>query len=293
MKKKSCLEPAYMPYLFILPCTILMIVILIYPVGSGILKSFFNENLLVLMEPEFVGFDNYSMLFKDSMFLNALGRSILWVLVVLIFEMIIAMFFAILLNSGIFAQKFFRCIVLIPWIIPNAIAAIIWKWFLNDSYGMLNHILKSMGLINNNLPWLADSTLAKVSLITVIVWKNIPFIAVTLLAGLQSIPTNLYEAAIVDGAGCLASFRFVTLPAIKNIGIIVAILTSIWNFNQFDIIQVMTRGGPGESTTTLPVYIYRLFMQSFQTSYACAAAVIMMIVMIVPTIIYVKKLLRG
>jgi multiple sugar transport system permease protein len=293
MKRSSRLEPAYVPYLFILPCIILIVAILVYPVTTGILKSFYNENLLIPIKPEFVGLDNYIDLFNDNMFLSSLGRSIIWTLIILFFEMIIAMFFAVILNSQIFVKKLFRSLILIPWIIPNAICGIIWKWFLNDTYGMLNYLLKSVGLISNNLPWLSDPTLAEVSLIIVITWKNIPFITITLLAGLQAISPEYYESAIVDGANPFACFRYITLPMIKNISIIVAILTSIWNFNQFDIIQVMTRGGPGEATTTLPIYLYRLFMQSFQTSYACAAAVIMMVIMIIPIIIYVNKLLKG
>ncbi|WP_343246321.1 sugar ABC transporter permease [Diplocloster hominis] len=281
------------PYLFLLPCAVLILVVLIYPVLEGVKDSFYNENLLSLAPVKFVGISNYTALLKDPMFTHALGRSVVWTLIILVFEMVLGLFFATILNKEIFCKKFFRCLVLVPWVIPNAIAGIIWKWFLNESYGMMNYLLKSMGLIQNNLPWLSDQTLSAVSVIMIITWKSIPFVAITLLAGLQAIPKDLYEAAEVDGANHWQSFRFVTLPMIKNIATIVAILTSIWNFNQLDIIQVVTKGGPGEATLSLPVYIYRLFMQTFQTSYASTAAIIMMLVMIVPCIIYVRKLLKG
>lgn len=280
------------PYLFILPCAFLILIILIYPVTEGVFKSFFNENLLTPEKVEFIGVENFTDLFQDKMFINALGRSVFWTIVILVFEMAFGMFFATILNKEIFAKKFFRCLVLIPWVIPNAIAGIIWKWFLNESYGMLNFLLKSTGIINNNLPWLSDQSLAAVSVVCIICWKNIPFVAVTLLAGLQAIPGSLYEAAKVDGAGAWACFRHVTLPMVQKIALITAILTSIWNFNQLDIVQVVTRGGPGEATLNLPVYIYRLFMQSFQSSYASAAAVVMMVIMTIPTIVYVRKLLK-
>lgn len=290
MNKK--LKAALTPYLFLFPCAVLILVILIYPVLSGFFNSFYNENLIRPIMPEFVGLENYQNLLKDSMFLDALRRSIVWTIVILIFEMFFGMLFAVILNKDIYFKKFFRCLVLIPWIIPNAIAGIIWKWFLNESFGMMNYLLKSAGLITHNLAWLSDPKLAEISVVMVIIWKSIPFVAITLLAGIQAIPTDLYEAARVDGARSSQCFRFITIPMLKNIMLITAILTSIWNFNQLEIIQVVTKGGPGEATLSLPVYIYRLFMQTFQTSYASAAAVLMMVVLIIPCIIYVKKLLK-
>lgn len=290
MKKR--VKTVLNPYLFLLPCALLILVILIYPVLSGLVNSFYNENLIRPIDPVFVGAENYAKLMKDSMFLNALWRSIVWTVVILIFEMAMGLLFAVLLSKDIYCKKLFRCLVLIPWIIPNAIAGIIWKWFLNESFGMMNYLLKSTGLISHNLAWLSDEKLAAVSVVMVIIWKSIPFVAITLLAGIQAISGDLYEAAKVDGARASQCFRFITVPMLRNIMLITAILTSIWNFNQLEIIQVVTKGGPGEATLSLPVYIYRLFMQTFQTSYASAAAVVMMIVLIIPCIVYVRKLLK-
>ena len=290
MKKR--VKTVLSPYLFLLPCALLILVILIYPVLSGLVNSFYNENLIRPITPVFVGVENYAKLMKDSMFLNALWRSIVWTVVILIFEMAMGLLFAVLLSKDIYCKKLFRCLVLIPWIIPNAIAGIIWKWFLNESFGMMNYLLKSTGLISHNLAWLSDEKLAAVSVVTVIIWKSIPFVAITLLAGIQAIPGDLYEAAKVDGARSSQCFRFITVPMLRNIMLITAILTSIWNFNQLEIIQVVTKGGPGEATLSLPVYIYRLFMQTFQTSYASAAAVVMMMVLIIPCIVYVRKLMK-
>lgn len=291
-KTKNRLQQNELGYVFILPCALLILIILIFPVINGITKSFTNENLMKIQQDEFIGFQNYIRLFEDQTFLHALGKSIIWTITILVVEMVVGLFFASILNKDIHGKKFFRLLVLIPWVIPNAIAGIIWKWFLNESYGMMNHLLKQSGLISNNLPWLSSSQLAELSLILVISWKSIPFVAITLLAGLQAIPTNLYEAAEVDGAGAYVKFRYITIPMIKKIMLITGILTSIWNFNQIEIIQVITRGGPGEATLTLPIYIYRLFMLTFQTGYASAAAVVMMLVLIVPTAIYVKKILE-
>lgn len=292
VKTLNNLQQREQGYWFILPCALLITIILIFPVLNGIWKSFTNENLLTIQQNRFVGFENYSRLFKDQTFLNSFWKSIVWVFSILVVEMVIGLIFAIILNSNIFFKKIFRILVLIPWIIPNAIAGIIWKWFLNESYGMMNYLLKQCGLINHNLPWLSSSQLAENALIMVISWKSIPFVAITLLAGLQAIPSNLYEAAEVDGAGALTKFKCITIPMIKKIMLITGILTSIWNFNQIEIIQVITRGGPGEATQTLPIYIYRLFMQTFQTGYASAAAVLMMLVLIIPVIVYIRKILE-
>ncbi|WP_373218169.1 carbohydrate ABC transporter permease [Ruminococcus sp. 5_1_39BFAA] len=290
MRKK--IKTMLTPYFFLFPCAVLILVILIYPVFSGLINSFFNENLIRPTATSFIGIQNYQKLLEDTMFLDALKRSVVWTIVILIFEMSLGLLFAIILNKDIYCKKLFRCLVLIPWIIPNAIAGIIWKWFLNESFGMMNYLLKSIGLISHNLNWLSDEKLAAISVVMVVIWKSIPFVAITLLAGIQAISADLYEAAKVDGARNFQCFRFITIPMLKNIMLITAILTSIWNFNQLEIIQVVTKGGPGEATLSLPVYIYRLFMQTFQTSYASAAAVLMMFVLIIPSIIYVKKLLK-
>ncbi|MDR2553763.1 MAG: sugar ABC transporter permease [Treponema sp.] len=280
------------PYLFILPCAILVFIVLLYPVSAGIVKSLYNENLLIPAPVKFVGVQNFGALFSDPLFLGALHRSIVWTLVILVFEMIFGMFFALFLNANIYCKKLLRCLILIPWVIPNAISGIIWKWFLNESYGFLNYLLRSMRFIEHNLPWLSNNELAAISVVCIIIWKNIPFVTITLLAGLQSISPDLYEAARVDGAGFLTTFFRITMPMISSIILITGILTSIWNFNQLDIIQVVTRGGPGVATLSMPIFIYRLFMESFQTSYASSAAVVMMIIMTIPTVIYVRKLLK-
>ena len=219
MKKriKTKIKTTATPYLFLFPCAALILVILIYPVLSGIINSFYNESLIRPVQSEFVALDNYKSLLTDSMFLDALRRSVLWTLVILVFELFFGLLFAVLLNKDIYCKKLFRCLVLIPWIIPNAIAGIIWKWFLNESFGMMNYILKSIGIISHNLSWLSDEKLAAVSVVMVIIWKSIPFVAITLLAGIQAIPGDLYEAAKVDGARGSQCFRFVTIPMLKSI----------------------------------------------------------------------------
>lgn len=279
------------PYIFIAPCAVLMGIILLYPLGEGIVSSFLNINLLAPLPLKFVGLANFIRLFKDPMFWGALYRTAIWTFSILACQMIIGFVIAMLLNQDIKGKKIFRCLVLIPWIIPNAIGAVTWKWILAEQYGLLNYSLQKIGIISSYKPWLSDTTLAFWAVVLVAVWKGVPFVAVVILAGLQAIDQSLYESAEVDGASNLRVFFQITLPLVKNIALTVALLEAIWNFNQFEIIQVITRGGPGASTLMMPIFTYRLFLQSFQISYASGAATIMLIVMTVPMYFYVKRLI--
>lgn len=279
------------PYIFIAPCVLLMGIILLYPLGQGIVSSFLNTNLMVQLPVKFVGLDNFTKLFKDPMFWSALYKSAIWTFSILACQMVIGFLIAMLLNQDIKGKKIFRCLVLIPWVIPNAIGAVTWKWIFAEQYGLLNYTLFKLGMISSYKPWLSDTTLAFWAVVMVAVWKGVPFVTIVLLAGLQSINHSLYESAEVDGASSLRIFFKITLPLVKNIALTVALLEAIWNFNQFEIIQVITRGGPGASTLLLPIFTYRLFLQSFQISYASSAATIMLVVMLVPMYFYVKRLI--
>ncbi|MCL4385792.1 MAG: sugar ABC transporter permease [Cyanobacteria bacterium] len=279
------------PYLFIIPSAILIAIIDLYPIISGVIDSFLNINLLINRPIKFIGFENYINLFKNYLFGIAFYKSIIWTLTLLAGEMILGFIVAWLLNRDIKGRKFFRLIILIPWIIPNAIAGIIWKWIYAEQYGLFNYSLSKLGIINNYISWLGTSKTAFWSVLFAALWRELPFVILVLLAAMQSINKDQYEAAEVDGANEIQKFFHITLPSIKNITIILAILTSIWNFNQFDIIQVMTKGGPGTATLTMPIFSYELFLQSFQVSYASSAATMMLIIMIVPMYIYIKNVM--
>jgi len=287
---KNYINKKYVPYLFIAPCVILISIIIFYPLLCGVINSFYNVNFLINRPKNFIGLANFISLFNDKMFWFALSKSLIWTLCILVVTMLAGFIIALLLNQEVKGRRFFRVLILIPWVIPKAIGAITWKWIYAEQYGLLNHILQQFNIIENHQAWLADSTLAFWAVITVAIWKAIPFVAIVLLAGLQAIPNSLYEAARVDGANSFQVLWKITIPQIKNIALIVALLTSIWNFNEFDIIQVITRGGPGKATLLLPIYIYRLFLQAFDVSYASAMATVMLILMIVLSYFYIKNL---
>lgn len=281
------------PYFFILPCLILVIVIIFYPVVVGVINSFRNLSLITTVPPRFVGIGNFVRLFNDSMFWSSLGKSCIWTTSIVAVTMVAGFGIAILLNQDIRGKRIFRGLVLIPWVIPAAIGGVIWKWIYAEQYGLLNFLLKRLGIITVYQPWLSIPDKAFWAVTFVAIWKGIPFVAITFLAGLQSIPPYLYEAAKVDGANSWQLLRWITIPQLKGLALIVALLTAIWNFNQFEIIQVITRGGPGNATSTLPVFTYKLFSQAFQISYASSVAVVMLAIMSFLAYFYIKRLLLS
>ena len=252
--------------------------------------SLLNRDLFNL-EGTFVGLDNFIKLARDPVFLQALGNTLWWTATVVAGQYILGLLLALMLNEDVPGRPLFRALILIPWVVPLAIAAVAWKWIYAEMYGILNHMLRSAGLIQGNVAWLANPETAMWSVIAVGIWKGIPFVAIVLLAALQAIPREEYEAAMIDGAGGWQSFLHITLPHLKNISFIAIILTTIWNFNQFDLTHILTRGGPGNSTQLLSTYTYQLFFSAFQFSYAAAVATIMLIVLMVISIVYVRRII--
>lgn len=281
------------PYLYILPCLTLVVVIIFYPVVVGVINSFRDINLIVSTPPRFVGISNFVRLFHDHMFWSSLKKSCIWTGSIVVVTMIAGFGIAILLNQNIQGKRIFRGLILIPWVTPAAIGGVIWKWIYAEQYGLLNFLLKRLGFIAAYQPWLSVPHTAFWAVTLVAIWKGTPFVAITFLAGLQAIPPYLYEAAKVDGANSWQLLRWITIPQLKGLALIVALLTAIWNFNQFEIIQVITRGGPGDATSTLPVFTYKLFSQAFQVSYASSVAVVMLVIMSFLAYFYIKRLLLS
>lgn len=291
MKVTARIKKFSIPYFFIAPCALLIGLILLYPLARGIVSSFYNVNLLIPLPSKFVGLENFIRLFKDNLFWTALTNSIIWTVVILVAQMAGGLGVALLLNQKIKGRRFFRSLILIPWVIPAAIGAITWRWIYAEQYGLLNFILYRLHIIDHYKAWLAEPSFALPAVIVVAIWKGIPFVTIVLLAGLQSIPQTLYEAARIDGAGAFPIFWRITLPLIKSIALIVALLTSIWTFNHFETVQIMTRGGPGTATLLMPIYAYKLFLESFQISYASTLATAMLGLMMVLAYFYVRRLM--
>ena len=170
---------------------------------------------------------------------------------------------AIVLNQSIISRNLFRGVLLTPWVVPTVVSALLWKWIFNQQYGMFNYILNSLGIIPNFIAWIGDPQTALFSVILANIWKGFPFHMIVLLAALQTIPTEIVEAAVIDGATALQRFRYITLPYLRYIIMIDLLISIIWTFQSFTTIWTMTEGGPITATTTLAISIYRTAFQAF------------------------------
>jgi ABC-type sugar transport system permease subunit len=183
---------------------------------------------------------------------------------------------ALILNERIVARGFFRGLLLLPWVMPTVVTALTWRWIFDGSFGVLNYILKSLSLISSPVPWLAEPTLAMLTVILANTWRGFPFFGITLLAGLQSIPQELYEAAEVDGASVLRRFWHVTIPGLRPVIIVSTMLSTIWTFNEFALPFIITRTGPNDATNIFGTYTFEVGFIGSRLGYAIAATAIMM-----------------
>lgn len=272
--KMNAFWKAALPYILIAPGVIFVGAILIYPMISGVISSLFTQHPLNLSQREFVGLAHFKTLFADEIFYMAFTNTLIWTLGVVFGQFAIGLGIALMLNEKFPGRGIYRSLILIPWVVPMIAAALTWKWIYSADYGVLNYLLKQMGLISTNIDWLGDPSIALFSVIMTNVWKGIPFVAVVLLAGLQSIDNEMYEAAQVSGANLFQRFWYITLPSLKGVSIVVIVLTTIWTFNQFDLLYLMTKGGPSNSTQIIPVYTYLNAFNFFKMNYAAAVSTV-------------------
>jgi len=190
------------------------------------------------------------------------------------------------------ARGLFRVVALLPWVVPDVVAGIVWKWILNPLYGVLNDLLMAGRLVDQPLEWLTHPSLAPLSLILANVWRGFPFVMVILLAGLQSIPQDLYEAASLDGAGSWARFRFVTLPGLRKVLVVALALDTIWEVRRFGLVQAMTGGGPGTLTEVLSTQVFKQYFQFYRFEYASAMAVAMTVLLLAVSLPYVRMIMQ-
>jgi multiple sugar transport system permease protein len=256
-------------FLFLLPNTICFLLFGIFPVIASLSLSFFDWS--VLEAPVFAGLENYQrLLFDDPVFLTSLRNTFYFVATVVPLNVILALILALLLNRGLPGVVAFRAVFFIPVLCAPVATSLVWKWFYNTDYGLANYLLRSFGLPAPD--WLSSMTWAMPALIIMAVWQGTGFNMVLLLAGLQDIPSHLYEAAAIDGANARQRFLHITLPMLSPTLFFVAIIAVIGSFQVFDQAFVMTGGGPGAATTTIVLYLYQNGFKWFHMGYASAIA---------------------
>lgn len=275
-------------YLFILPCLLFLLLILGFPATMAVLNSFtpiWSRGFSFTLE-------NYNKLFRDPIFWNSLGKTLFFVSGTVALHLVLGLAVALALNAEIRARRFFRVLAILPWTVPDVISGLIWTFMYNPLSGIINDVLMKLNLTGTYIEWLADPTLAMPSIIFADVWRGYPFVMIILLAGLQAIPREQYEAARVDGASPFQEFWHITIPNLKGMVVIALALDTIWQFRRFGLVYTMTQGGPGHSTEILSILVYKQYFRFFNFEYASAIAVVLAIVMLLISLPYVRMIVR-
>jgi multiple sugar transport system permease protein len=263
--------PAF-PYLLVAPPLLLMTALIFFPIAVALFNSLFAVDALGSRRA-FVGLGNFRDLFGEATFRAILAQTIHWTAGCVGFTLLLSLPLALLLNGDFRGRQAARAILLLPWAASLTISSLIWRYVFAGEYGMLNHLIESLRLLAEGPEWLARPETAWTAILIVGVWASIPFTTVVLLAGLQSIPAELYEAASLDGAGPVTAFRAVTLPLLRPVFQVATVLNVIYVFNSFPIIWTLTKGDPVNSTHILTTYLYRQAFDigDFRVAYVCAA----------------------
>ena len=291
-KRKNSIHAAraaWIPYLYQLPVILLLVLLMLIPIIMVIRYSLY-DNVIMNQNPVFVGLKNYITVIKDEVFRTSVGNALYFTVMSIIFHLIIGMCFALLLNlKTIIAplRSLFRVFYIIPWVFTATIIAIIWRLILNPN-GVINYILQFLRIINTNVEWLASTKTALHAVTFINIWAGYPFYMVSLLAGLQGVPIDLYEAATIDGANELRKFISITIPQLMPIIISIAMLDFIWTMQVFALIWMTTGGGPIRATEVLGTYTYKLAFAKYQFSSASTSAVIILIISMIVAVFYIK-----
>lgn len=278
------------PYLYLSPTVCLMILLLIVPIFMVIRYSFY-DNVIINDHPVFIGLQNYVKILTDKVFIKATRNTLIFVCVSVIAHMILGMLFAILLDSrylGYKTKAVFRVIYVLPWMFTASVIAILWKMMLNPN-GVINYFLEVFHLSAEHIEWLSSRKVALSAVTLINIWSGYPFYMISILAGLQGISTDLYEASSLDGANGLQTFWRITIPQLKPILISLVMLDFVWTIQQFALIWMTTGGGPIGATETLSTYIYKQAFSSYQYAQASASAVMVLLVCTIIAIFYVRN----
>jgi multiple sugar transport system permease protein len=271
--------------------TFIPIILLTYiPISKGFIMAFQNYNLYDLSNIHFIGFKNFQEVFSDTSFnfLHILLNTFLWVTGSLFFQFVLGFVLALLMTKPFKGRGLYSGLVFYPWALSAFAIGLIWAWMFNGQFGIINDILKKIGLIHQNIGFLSDPKYALISVIIANIWCGIPFFAIMLLAALQSVPSEIYEAAEIDGAGYFKKLFHITIPYIKPTIINTAILRTIWIMNSPEIIYAMTSGGPANSTNILATQMISKIYNFYDYGQSSAIGLVIVSTLIIYTIIYLK-----
>ena len=278
-----------LPYVLLSPAVLATLALGFVPMLQAVFTSLQHNILWKPRDVRFIGLDNYLAIAQDSVAWSSLGRTLLWIGFTVPLQLLLGLVTALLLNQKFRWRGLARSLILIPWALPSVVIALMWAWMYQPQVGLFNDLLLRLGLVSSAVPWLAQPGTALYAIIVALVWQGFPFFAIMILAGLQTIPASLYEAAAVDGATPWQQFREVTLPGLKGVLVTAVMLRLIWVANSIDVILVMTGGGPGYATHTLPLYAFKRTYGSMDFGYGTALACTFSLLLLGLIVVYLRR----
>ena len=281
------------PYAFLAPALVVTALVILFPVLQTAWMSLFDYVLFRPSSVPFVGVGNFIRAFTDPVFWISLWNSVIWIGAVVALQFLLGLGTAVLLNQSFWWRGVARALIVVPWALPSVIIGLMWTWMYDFNLGIINDVLLRIGLIGEPIAWLARTDTTLPAVILALVWQGFPFFAVVILAGLQTVPSELLEAAEIDGAGPFQRFRTVTLPVIMDVIATALLLRTIWVANSLDVILVMTGGGPGYATHTLPLYAFLKAYSSMEFGYGAALALILTALLLLVVYAYVRRAARD
>lgn len=276
------------PYLYIAPVMILLLLAFGYPLIKSIVMSFQDYKLSRLDKVSWNNFKNYIAMFTDKNFLLLLKNSVIYVVVAVICQFLLGLGLALGLNGKFKGRGIYQSIVFLPWAFSAFVVGLLFRWSFNGEYGVVNDLLLKLGIIKDKISWLGTPGLSLAVVIMAMIWIGIPFFGINILAALQSVPEDIYEAADMDGCGTFRKFFTLTLPYIKPTIIMTILLRTIWIFNSFDLVVIVTEGGPANYSQTLPSYMYTQAFSSYDFGLAGAFGVLLMVILTLYALIFLK-----
>jgi multiple sugar transport system permease protein len=289
--RRRSLSPRLGPYLFLLPVASILVGILVGPTVYAGVISFASYDMFSQVMT-YVGLANYRKIFADPVFFQAVYNTAIYTLLVVGGEFVLGLAVALLLNRELPAAGVLRSLMIAPWVLSEVIAGLNWRMMLQDNYGVVNYAVRLLGFEPGSTPWLSSPTWAMISVVLVDIWHNMPFVALVLLAGLQALPLEPFEAAKVDGATRWRIFRDVTLPLLQPAILAVVLFRTMFAFREFTIPWTITAGGPADATTVLSIYLYKQMLTFFSFGTAAAVSVVMLVLTLLLTLSFMRGIFR-
>jgi len=276
------------PYLYIAPVLIVLLLMFGYPLIKSIIMSFQDYKLSRLDKVAWNNFKNYKKMFSDRNFLLLFKNSIIYVVASVCMQFLLGLGLALGLNGKFKGRGIYQSIIFLPWAFSAFVIGLLYRWSFNGEYGVINDLLKKAGIIGKGISWLGTPGLSLLVIIFAMIWIGIPFFGINILAALQSVPEDIYEAAAMDGCGTFRKFFSLTLPYIKPTIIVTILLRTIWIFNSFDLVVIITEGGPANYSQTLPSYMYTQAFASYDFGLAGSFGVLLMVILVVYALVFLK-----